>query len=80
MEIERKTIKLGVPDGRKFEQVNVVCGHIVHMCGWKERKRGRWGLKMGQLTLSMGPARVEVSSYTQTTTIPSKRDILYIKH
>jgi hypothetical protein len=39
------------------------------------------GLKMGQLTLSMGPARAAVSFLLQRATIPSKRVIFYIcKH
>ncbi len=46
------------------------------------RKRGQWGLgkgtKMGQLTLSMGPARAVVGSYIQRDTILSKRVIPYI--
>jgi hypothetical protein len=37
--------------------------------------------KMGQLTLSIGPARTGVRSYVQRATIPSKRVIhIYIEH
>jgi hypothetical protein len=49
----------------------------VCMCGreWekKEAVGDRQGLKMGQLTLSRGPARVEVGFFVQRATIPSKR-------
>jgi hypothetical protein len=34
---------------------------------------------MGQLTLSMGPARAEVDSYIQRDTIQSKRVVPYMK-
>jgi hypothetical protein len=56
-----------------------VCG--VGRKGNKGDKRD-WvrGLKMGQLTLSMGPARPEVCSYLQRATIPNKRVIPYIKY
>jgi hypothetical protein len=47
--------------------------------GGKDGKRGNGysarGPKMGQLALSMGPARAEVQSYIQIATIPSKRVI-----
>ncbi len=54
--------------------------HSNHMCGQEGEKGGNgdWvrGLKMGQLTLSMGPARADVHSYIQrVTTSPSKRVI-----
>jgi hypothetical protein len=35
------------------------------------------GLKMGQFTLRMGPARAEVHSFVQRATIPSKRVIFF---
>jgi hypothetical protein len=41
---------------------------------------GGWvrGLKMGQLTVSMGPARAEVHSYVQRATFPSKGLLLIL--
>jgi hypothetical protein len=50
--------------------------------GGKGISRGQArGLKVGQLTLSMGPARAQVCFLVQKVTIPSKRVILYIcKH
>ncbi len=52
----------------------------VRMCGLeggrKEDGGGQArGLKMGQLTLSMGPARAEVCFRKQRATIPSKKII-----
>jgi hypothetical protein len=56
------------------------------------RKRGKcgegrgWqglseGLKNGQLTLSMGPARMGIRDYVQGATIPSKRvDLYYVSN
>ncbi len=49
----------------------------VRMC-WREGgKREQWmlvkGPKKGQLTLSMGPARVEICFFVQRATVPSKR-------
>jgi hypothetical protein len=38
------------------------------------------GLKIGQLALSMGPARAEVCSYVQRATIPSNRVIPYMNN
>ncbi len=35
---------------------------------------------MGQLTLSMGPARAKVCRFVQRATIPSKKVIFYIQH
>jgi hypothetical protein len=51
------------------------------MC-WREGgKREQWrlvkGTKKGQLTLSMGPARVEIHFFVQRATIPSKRVIFF---
>jgi hypothetical protein len=46
----------------------------VNICGREEEKGGQAsGLKMGQLTLSMGSAGVEVCFFVQRATIPSKR-------
>jgi hypothetical protein len=45
--------------------------------GGRGRKRGQWGLKIGQLTLSTGPARPEVPSFVQRATIPSKKVIFF---
>ncbi len=48
--------------------------------------RGQWGLgkglKMGQLTLSMGPVWVEVGFFVQRNNIPRKRVnfFIYIYH
>jgi hypothetical protein len=39
----------------------------------RKKKKGARGLKMRKLTLSMGPARVEVCSFVQKTIIGSKR-------
>jgi hypothetical protein len=46
------------------------------MCGWEEVEKEdvgdqARGLKIGQLTLSMGPARAEVCFLVQIATIPS---------
>jgi hypothetical protein len=52
---------------------------VITCVGRKGRKGGdgEWvrGLKIGQLTLSMGPARADVCSYVQRATIPRKRVI-----
>jgi hypothetical protein len=49
----------------------------VRMCGREGGERGWWGpdkgAKIGQLTLSRGPARAEVCLLIQRDTIPSKR-------
>jgi hypothetical protein len=63
-----------------------VCLHSKYLYVWAGRgekgDNGDWarGLKMGQLTLSMGPAGAEVCSYIQRATILSKRVIPYIKY
>ncbi len=59
---------VSVPDGRRFGYVNVVCScWCSHVWVGRGEKRGNGGwarwLKMGQLTLSMGPARAEVRSH-----------------
>ncbi len=69
-----------MPDGRRLGRVNVVCVIVIACVGGKEgKKRGSadWvrDSKVGQLTLSMGPARAEVSSYVQRATILIRRDI-----
>jgi hypothetical protein len=51
-----------VPDGRRLGHVYVICVHSNHMCRWERGKKGGngdWvaGPKIGQLTVSMGPAR-----------------------
>ncbi len=49
-------------------------------------KEGQWWLglepksEVGQLTLSMGPAWVEVRSYVQRATIPSMRVVEALKY
>ncbi len=57
-------------------------GVNVHMCGGRGEKgsNGSWarGLKVGQLTLSLGLARAEVCCFIQTVSIPSRRVIFYI--
>jgi hypothetical protein len=68
-----------VPDGRRLGHVNVLCVILI-ACGQEggEKRANRdWAEdpKVGQLTLSMGPARAEVYSYVQRATIPSKRII-----
>jgi hypothetical protein len=73
---------ISVLNRRRFGHVNVICGCSVHMCGQERGKKGAmWteqcGLKIGQLALSMGPARAEVCSYVQRATILSKRVIPY---
>jgi hypothetical protein len=54
----------------------------VRMCGQKGGKGDVGGqvrgLKMGQLILSMGPARAEVPFFVQRATIPGKRVFLYL--
>jgi hypothetical protein len=61
-------MEVTVPDGRRLGHVNVICVILIACVDGKEgKKRGNrgWvrGPKVGQLTLSMGPARVEVCSY-----------------
>jgi hypothetical protein len=60
----------------------VVVSTFVGQKGRKRGGKGDWArrLKMGQLTLSMGPAMAEVPSYVHRATIPSKRVIPYIKY
>ncbi len=54
--------------------------------GWQEegeeRGNGGWArdLKVGQLTMSMGPARTEVRRHIQRATIPSKRVVYTLKY
>ncbi len=50
-------------DRRRFGHVNVICGCEFTCVVGKGRKRG---LKMGQLTWSMRPARAEVGNYIRT--------------
>jgi hypothetical protein len=69
-----------VPSERRLGHVNVVCVLIIACVDGKEGKqRGTgdwvWGPKVGQLTLSIGPASAEVRSYVKRATIPSKRVI-----
>ncbi len=70
-----------MPDGKRLGYVNKVCVRSIHMWAGRGEKGGKEdcarGQKMGQLTLSMGPARAEVRSYVQRATIPRKRVILY---
>jgi hypothetical protein len=73
-----------VPDRRRLWQVNVTCAIVLACVGGKREKRGAvWvgvrDLKVGQLTLSMGPARAEVRSYIQRAIIPSKRVVYILK-
>jgi hypothetical protein len=56
--------------------INIIClCYSTRMCWREEGEKGAAvaGPKMGQLTLSMGPAREEVRSYVQRATILSKR-------
>jgi hypothetical protein len=78
-------IDLGVPNGRRLGHVNVICVYSHQMCGREGGEKGAMGTgqggqKMGQLTLSMGPAWAEVCSYeyVQRATIPSKRVNFYL--
>ncbi len=64
-----------MPDRRRFGCVNV---------GEEGVKRGKEGSgelgkgpQNGQLTLRMGPARMEVCNCVQRATIPSDRVVLY---
>ncbi len=70
---------------RRFWDVTVICVIELACVVGRGGKGGQRGLskgpEMGQLTLSIGPARVEVCSYKQRATIPSHGlPILYIKH
>jgi hypothetical protein len=68
-----------VPDRRRLGHVNVVC---ICTC-WQEEgeKRGSGGwvrdLKVGQLTLTMSPSRVEVRSFLQRSIIPYSQSTTY---
>ncbi len=75
-----------MPDIRRFGHVNVVCVIVLACVGGK---RGKWGgggrqqglgkgPKLGWLTMSMGPAMVEVCSHVQGATIPSEQVIYTI--
>jgi hypothetical protein len=63
-----------------------VCLHSKYLYVWAGRgeneDNGDWAreLKMGQLTLSMGPAGAEIRSYIQRATILRKRVIPHIKY
>jgi hypothetical protein len=54
------------------------------MCVQEKEKREQWywvmGLKMEQLTLSMGPARAEVRSYVQSKRVIHTLNIHKIQH
>jgi hypothetical protein len=57
-----------VPDRRRLGHVNVIYLIVLACVGGKRGKRGAVGswirdLKVGQFTLSIGPARAEVGSY-----------------
>jgi hypothetical protein len=73
-----------VPDRRKLRRVNVVCVIVLACTDGNGGKEGQWGqvkdLIVGQLTLSMGPARVKVCTYVQGATIPSKRVVFILKY
>jgi hypothetical protein len=66
-----------VPDRKDLGVLMLSVLYVVLECvgGMRGKIRGL-GLgktpKVGQLTLSMGPARAEVRSYLQRATIPSK--------
>jgi hypothetical protein len=69
-----------VPNRRRLGLANVVCVKVIACVGIKEgKKMGSWDwvsdLKVGQLTLRIGPARAEVPSNVQRASIPNKRDI-----
>jgi hypothetical protein len=53
-------------------------GVNVHISGREGEKTRQWGPKMRQLTLSMGTAKVELYSFLERATIPSKRVSFYI--
>jgi hypothetical protein len=67
-------MEVTVPDGKRLGHVNVICFILITFVDRKEgtkRGNGDWvrgGPKVGQLTLSMGPARAEVCSYIQLRT------------
>jgi hypothetical protein len=76
-----KRRKLTLKNGHQY------CSHpvILACVGGKKGKRGAVGswvrdLKVGQFTLSMGPARAEVGSYIKRATIPSKRLVYTLKY
>ncbi len=65
-------MEVTVPDGRRLGHVNVICVILIAFVDGKEGKTRSngdcvMGPKVGQLTLSMGPARPEVS-YVQLCT------------
>jgi hypothetical protein len=68
---------VAVPDRRRFGHVDVVsdskCLHV--WTGRGEKGDGGDQAKIGQLTLSMGPAKVEIRLLFQRATIPCKRVI-----
>jgi hypothetical protein len=67
-----------VPDRRRFGHVYVICSCYAACVDGKGEKGGQSkGLKMGQLTLSIGPAKVEVRFFVQRTTITSKRVLFF---
>ncbi len=68
-----------VPDSRRFGHVNVVCSrYCPHVWTGRGKKRTQArGLKMGQLTLSMGPAREEVCFFVQRATIPIMKVLFF---
>jgi hypothetical protein len=68
---------------RRFRHVDVVCdSKFLHVWMGKGEKggggRNARGIKMGQLTLSMGPARAEVCFLIQRAIIQSKRVIFNV--
>ncbi len=62
-----------MPDRRRIGHVSVICVIVLACVGGNRGAAGATkGPKMGQLTLSMGPARAKVCSYVQGVIIPSK--------
>jgi hypothetical protein len=70
-------IYTSVLDRQRFRQFNVICMYSIACIG---RKRGKGGhalglgrdLKMGQLTLDKGPARMGICNHSREVAIPSK--------
>ncbi len=85
--VKKKIIlKVGiVPDRRRLGRVYAVRA-VVLACfaGKRRKKRGSGGLgkkpKSGAVGSQHGPARVEVRSYEQRATIPSKRVVYILKY
>jgi hypothetical protein len=71
---------LTVPTEEESSMLMSSLSENVHICGWVggkgdvwARQGAEWGLKMGQLILSVRPVRAEVCILVQKATAPSKR-------